>query len=287
MNRAGSISISGSSRLGLLLAAGLAAITGVLVFAAVNGAGGGDSVADVTGGESVLVVTAKEDIPARTAITADMLQVTAVPTNALLAGSFVEKTELVAGRVARIPIYRGEQLVQDKLATAGDDNEALGLPYVVPKGMRGMAVKADKVVGAGGLLRPGDRVDVLGITEVRYQPLNGGAEASNTRSFILAQNVEVLAVEQKVENKAAPQTGSEALKDDGTLVDQAEPQPDATVVTLAITSLQAQQILLVETKGVIRLAVRSPGDNEIVELTDTTSLSVTDPEFQAGLKNAR
>ncbi len=289
MNRASSLSIGGSSRLGLLLAAALAAVAGVLVYAAVQSAGDGGSVTSVTGGNSAFVLTAKRDIPARTAITADMLQLTEVPSNALLAGAVAEDG-LAVGRVARIPIYRGEQLVEEKLATAGDDTGQLGLPYVVPKGKRGMAVKADRVVGAGGLLRPGDRVDVLGTVEVRYQSLSGNTEFRDTRSFILAQDVEVLAVEQKIENKTVPQrTGSST--DDGTLVDQAEPQPDATVVTLAITALEAQQILLVEVKGTIRLAVRAPGDTEVAEITDSTFLSLSDPEFQKAvqeaIKNAR
>ncbi|MBI5948233.1 MAG: Flp pilus assembly protein CpaB [Chloroflexi bacterium] len=284
MNRASSLSIGGSSRLGLLLAAALAAVAGVLVYTAVQSADDGGGVSSVTGGDSVFVVTAKRDIPARTEITADMLQLTEVPAKALLAGALGED-RLAVGQVARIPIYRGEQLVQEKLASAGDDTQQLGLPYVVPAGKRGMAVKADKVVGAGGLLRPGDRVDVLGTVEVKYQSLNGGTEFHDTRSFLLAQDVEVLAVEQKLENKALPQ-GDGSSTTDGTLVDQADPQPDATVVTLAITSEEAQQILLVEVKGTIRLAVRAPGDTAVAETPDSTLLSLADPEFQAALKEA-
>ncbi|MGE3076110.1 MAG: Flp pilus assembly protein CpaB [Dehalococcoidia bacterium] len=283
MAQAKTFQLGGSSRTGLLLALFLAVITGLLVFAALNANDNGDGgTKSATGGPETTVVTAKQNIAARTEIKADMVELTKVPANALLGGAF-SSTDLVVGRVARIPVYKGEQLVQDKLAA---DKTDLGLSYIVPEGSRAMAVKVDKVIGAGGLIRPGDRVDVIAVVDVKYTDLTTDREFTETRSFTLAQNVSVLAVEQKLENQVPPQTTSSSSTADAdtaqenALVDQPDAQPDGTVVTLALLPEMTQKVLISEEKGKIRLTVRAPGDNEIVETDDTTFLSLADANFQ-------
>lgn len=281
MTQARTFQLGGSSRLGLILAAALAVITGLLVFAALRGADDGDAVVrNTAGGAETTVVTAKQDIPARTEIKASMLELTKVPSSALLGGAFASD-ELVEGRIARIPIYKGEQLVQDKLAS---DKTDLGLSYIVPAGQRGMGVKVDKVIGAGGLIRPGDRVDVIAVVDVKYKDLTTEKEFTETRSFTLAQNIAVLAVEQKLKNEpvapGAIAADTKKADADGALVDQPEAQPDGTVVTLSVSPDEAQKILISEEKGQIRLTVRAPGDTEIYETDDTTFLSLADPSFQ-------
>jgi pilus assembly protein CpaB len=270
--------------MGLLLAGALAAVTGIIVFATLQ-SGDSSSVKSATGGPETVVITAKGDIPARTEIKADMLEITKVPANALLAGAFTSQSQVV-GRVARIPIYTGEQLVQDKLASSKTD---LGLSYIVPDGMRAMGVKVDKVIGAGGLIRPGDRVDVVAVVEVKYQDLNTEREITDTRSLTVGQNIEVLAVEQKLENQIAPATGGStqtSTTNDGTPVDQPAAQPDSKVVTLALTPEQTQAVMLSEAKGSIRLVVRAPGDTTITDLPDSTFLSLSDPAFQKSITDA-
>lgn len=278
MTEARTFAMGGSSRIGLLLATLLALATGVLVFAALRGSGDEPLVRNSSGGAETTVVTAKQDIPARTEITAGMLQLTKVPASALLAGAFSD-VSLVEGRVARIPIYAGEQLVQEKLASVRSD---LGLSYIVPRGMRAMGVKVDKVISPGGLTRPGDRVDVIAVVDVQYKDLITEREFTETRAFTIAQNVQVLAVEQKLERQLAPAAGTTPAAQSGepSPVDQPEPEPEGTVVTLALAPEATQQVLLAETKGKIRLVVRAPGDDDVVETQDSTFLSLADPTFQ-------
>jgi pilus assembly protein CpaB len=254
------------------------------VFVAVRSASGSDSATpkSVAGGSETTVVTAKADIAARPAITADMLQLTRVPSNALLPGA-LGSTDLVVGRVARIPVYKGEQLVQEKLASTKTD---LGLSYIVPNGQRAMGVKVDKVVGAGGLIRPGDRVDVVAVVDVKYTDPISSKDFTETRAFTVAQNVEVLAVEQKLENQVRPTTANSpatAATDQSALVDQPDAQPDGTVVTLSLTPDDSQKVLIAQDKGAIRLSVRAPGDTTITDTKDTTFLSLADPDFQKAI----
>jgi pilus assembly protein CpaB len=284
MTQARRFALGGNSRGGLLLAGALAAVAGLLVFVAVNsGSTGGSAPRSITGGAETSVVTAKDNIAARTQITSDMLELTKVPANSVLPGALTS-TDLVVGRVARIPVYKGEQLLQEKLASGKSD---LGLSYIVPDGQRAMAVKVDKVVGAGGLIRPGDRVDVVAVVDIRYTDITTNKDFTDTRAFTIAQNIEVLAVEQQLENQIAqPGTGSTAGTNEGTPVQQPAAQPASTVVTLALTPDVTQKVLLSEAKGTIRLAVRAPGDNTIVPDTDTTFLSLADADFQKAIANA-
>jgi pilus assembly protein CpaB len=270
--------LGGSSRIGLMLAAILAVLAGVLALAALNASSGGGKSTSLTGGAEAFVVVAKEDIPARTEITAGMLEVLAMPSNAMLAGAFVDR-ELVAGRIARIPIYKGEQLVQDKLASERSD---LGLAYIVPEGLRAMGVAVNKVVGAGGLVRPGDRVDIIAVLDITYEDIITERDIQITRSFVIAQNVEVLAVEQDLKNQiSAPGTTTGASESEGTFVEQPEAQPEGTVATLALSPDQMLRVMLSEEKGSIRLSVRAVGDDEIVEVDEITPIDLTDDEYQA------
>ena len=278
MTRVRPFALGGSSRTGLLLAAGLAAVTGLLVFASLRGNSNDDAVQNQAGGEETTVVTAKVDIPARTEIKSEMLEISRVSQKALLPGAFASR-DLVTGRVARIPIYHGEQVISEKVAS--NENRAdLGLSFVVPQGQRAMAVKVDKVVGAGGLIRPGDRVDIVGVMDVKYEDLGTERNITVTRSFILAQNVEVLAVEQKLLNQIGQGRTTADSQKDGALIDQPGAQPEGGVVTLAITPLQTQQVLLAEERGKIRLSVRAPGDKEIIDTRDTAPFGLLDAELQ-------
>jgi len=282
MTRATSLTLGEASRPGLMVAVLLAGITGVLVFLALNSASSDEEqVRDMAGGAETAVVTAKEDIPARTEIKASMLEIARVPENALLPGALASN-DLVVGRVSRVPVYRGEQLLQEKLATQKTD---LGLSYIVPAGRRAMAVKVDKVIGAGGLIRPGDRVDVAAVVDITYRSLTTDREFHDTRSLLLAQDIEVLAVEQKLENVARSTTDGKGTTG-AAPVDQPEPQPSGTVVTLSLSPAEVQEILLSEDKGKIRLAVRAPGDTEVVEQSDVTFLSLVDPAFQKLIQEA-
>ncbi|MEX0781866.1 MAG: Flp pilus assembly protein CpaB [Dehalococcoidia bacterium] len=277
MAQARSFSLGGSSRGGLLLAAILAAITGVLVFVLLQGNDDGDTVRNSNTGVETTVVTASRNIDAREEITEDMLQLTKVPANALLGGVFSDR-DLVVGRIARQPIFQGEQLVQDKLASEKRD---LGLSFVVPEGLRGIGVEVDKVIGAGGLLRPGDRVDIVGVIDVKHMDLTTEREFTETRAFTLAQNIEVLAVEESLLN-----TVREGSTQDEASTDQPDADPEAQVVTLAMDPAGAQNLLLSDEKGAIRLIVRAPGDDAILDLPNTTFIDLADPAFAELLRQA-
>ena len=266
---------------GLIIAAVLALTAGAFVFLALR-SGDDDETTRPSPiqGDMVEVVRAAEDIPARTEITRGMLEVAEVPRDAVLSGAY-SSLAAVDGQTSRIPIYAGEQLVPAKvIPTAALATEALS--FVVPEGMRAMAVEANRVKTAGGLLRPGDRVDVMVVIDIDWDLRTLQDEDSTlpdnlreTLTITVAQNIEVLAVEQEIQQRL----GAEVTVQDGTPLEQPEIQPEAQVVTLALTPLQSQAVFTADQRGTIRMAVRGEGDTEIVELPNTSALSLVHPEL--------
>ena len=262
--------LGGSSRLGLFLAMGLAVATGALIFVAL-GQAKSEPVVLPGAGQTLSVVTTVESIPAGTEITAGMLAITPISVEAVLTGALQDPAEVI-GRFTRIPILAGEQLVSGKIVNSAADGT--GLPFVIPVGMRAMAIEVDKVVAAGGLIRPGDRVDVFAIQEIRAtDPVTRDVERVGTRSVIIAQNIEILAVEQELLRVLPSEGNSErdpAIT--GTLPDQPEAVPAGTVATLALTPAEAAKILVALEDGDIRLAVRAVGDTSVVTAADGADL---------------
>ena len=254
--------IQGSSKLSLFLALGLAIATGVVIFAALQQAE--TKTAPPTAAAAPLsIVTASQDITSGTRITAGMLEVTQVPLEAVLDGT-VLSLDLAVGQIARIPILEGDPILTRK--PANEASAGSGLTYVIPDGRRAVAIKVDKVIAAGGLIQPGDRVDIYAVLEVdRLDPLTGQRIGGVERPLIVPQFIEVLAVEQELLNVVATEGNQERTPEaGGTLLAQADPQPTSDVVTLAVTPAEAQLLLFAEEEGAIRLAVRGPEDNAIV-----------------------
>jgi pilus assembly protein CpaB len=180
----------------LVLALVLGLLSAVLVFVYLGQSGGDEgSTAPSAGTKSVVV--ASQDIAAGTRITEDMVRVKNVSSDAIVPQALTT-TEVVVGSVARFPITTDEQILQNRLAAGGiavPEGDKLPITYIVPEGMRAVAVNTTQVINAGGLVLPGDRVDIIFVAEVRTDappPL----DKSHISQTIL-QNVEVLALSNK------------------------------------------------------------------------------------------
>ena len=243
----------------LFLALILSVLSAVLVYVALSSSDDGGSVMDA----GVPVVVAKEAIPAGQLITADMLETRQVPEVAL-GFQALKNTDLAIGQVTRFPIAPNEQVLLSKFV--GDSAGDGGLSIIVESGMRAMAIETQPVVGAGGLVLPGDRVDILWMPEEVLEDFEG--------AMLLAENVEVLAIEQTLE-ELAPAAQSEEGAPESTAservrISNAEPLPEAITVTLLLTTEQARLIFCSELSGTLRLTVRSFGDGSLTGASPAT-----------------
>jgi pilus assembly protein CpaB len=233
----------------------LAALAAVLVYAAMSRSDKSGSAAG-----DVPVVVASSSIPPGTRITSDMVDVRELP-ESLVGFQALGELEDVIGQVARYPITEGEQVLLSKIVdTTVASNDAIS--YVVEPNMRGMAISVEEVVNVGGLVLPGDHVDVL------WVPTRGGP------AFILLSDIEVTAVSQTIVDvaPAAPglvDEGAEAApaeEGERTRTSDADANPEAITATLLLTPEQTTTLFCADQfsdrfEGQIRLAVRSFGDH--------------------------
>jgi pilus assembly protein CpaB len=251
-----------------------ALVAAVLVYAAVNSGGDEETTASPA---RVDVVVAAQDIPAGTRLTDGMLRIAPVAPGTLLQGTYTEVSPLV-GYVARYPLSAGEQIAPAKIGLEGEDEDALS--QIIPPGLRAFSASVTEVSGVGGLLLPGDWVDVIAV----YDPAEQGSSNSK-HSVTLFQNVEVLAVAQVTEEPLPPAQVNESEAEGETAGEQslaqrpedAEPQPEASTVTLALTPDQAQLLALAQEEGTVWLSLRPFGEESQVELDPGSLVPFTTP----------
>ncbi|MCI0849612.1 MAG: Flp pilus assembly protein CpaB [Chloroflexi bacterium] len=240
----------------LFLALILAGLSAVLVYAAISRGDSGSGV----GGEGTSVVVAKAAIAPGTTITADMIAVQVVPESVVGDQPF-QTTEDLIGQVARYPIAANEQVLFSKVVGGVNVVDNNVLSHIIEPGKRGMAIDVKQVIIGGGLVLPGDHVDVLWIGDESDVDFEGAG--------LIAENVEVLAVHQTIVDLPVSAPGAidgeapAALTDEERVrASEADPEPDAVTVTLLLTPDQAARIFCADmAAGALRLAVRAFGDD--------------------------
>ena len=265
---------AGSTNRRLLLLALVAGIVAaILIYTALSR--GSESTGGASAASTAPAVVAKQDIPARTKITSGMVEVRQVPSDNRSELAYTDLSQVV-GRVTRYPITTNEELLSTKVvsltsvAKTGDS-----LSYVIPEGSRAISIEVTQVISSGGLVLPGDYVDIIGVFDVTFG--SGDQEITEERYFsrIILQNIEVLAVAQTVVD-TVPEAGTTTGTDGETTTTdasgqrvrntEADPEPKASTATLSVTPQQAQLLFLAEENGVLRLAVRPYGDATVQDI---------------------
>ncbi len=225
---------SGSNRMLLLAALLLGLISAILIGLYLSSLDGdGESAAPVT---TRTVVVAATEIDPLTQISADMLTVKAIPLDLVLSGAFGD-TEAAIGQIAQVSIVPGEQVLQTKLTSPGSALNLFGdetpLSLIIPEGMRAFTVSTSAVGAAGGLVRPGDHVDLI-LTGDLIDSTSSGASLTSAAACYVLQNVEVLAL-----NTDLKRTTSSS---DAAGIAAADPNAEAGRATLAVTPTEAWQL---------------------------------------------
>lgn len=135
-----------------------------------DGDGDGDNIAQIPPTPTAEpqfqnVVVSRLRIPVGTMITSEFLRVEERPiTNiALLGGYTFTDTTQLNGRIARVEIARGQELLNPMVTNDPADVGALGsdLGLHIPPGQVAIAVPIDEVSGVALAMRPGDLIDML------------------------------------------------------------------------------------------------------------------------------
>jgi pilus assembly protein CpaB len=240
----------------LVIAGALALLAGVVIVSYLN---------DIArqAGETVDVVVAKKAIPARTLISADLLELKPIPKKLLRQSYVLNPQDILRDTVALVDLQPGDILQRSFL----DRNAGL------KPGMRAVSIGVNRVSGVGGTIRAGNRVDVI----VSFK--EGGFAEASQKTRVLFQDVEVLGVSmlnpkttQTSSLVTTGQKGEEATEEipparfsaTGDLLNEA-------TVTLALPLESTLQLVWMENFGEeIRLVIRRLDEKEIPSAAPVT-----------------
>ncbi|QQR91291.1 MAG: Flp pilus assembly protein CpaB [Myxococcales bacterium] len=216
----------------------------------------------VCGGERVQVVVATQDLELGTALDSTMLGLVELPSR-YVEGRHVRATDATKLLGVRLSsgIRANETILWSDLAMASDQRRDLS--SLVNNGKRAVAVRTDSTSSFGGLLRPGDRVDVL---------LTHPSETQRLSTTVLLQNKLVLA--------AGSDTGGGQFTAVG---DSVQSTRDVEQVVLSVSVDEAQLLAFGQERGTLKLVLRNPNDIAVLRgLPDATEEELRSLPTQRG-----
>lgn len=198
------------------------------------------------------ILVAKQDIMTGTVIQADMLDSVIIPAQYVQPRA-ATSLDRVAGMIVTAPISKGEQISLSKLSQHYG-RQASSLAALTPVGKRAITIAIDNTASlAAGMIRPGDYVDIITLLPMPVTTMDG-KQKMQTAVFPLFQNILVLAVGQD--------TGGEVAQSEGRYKKE-EKKEFSPLITLALSSQEANLIAFVQEQGKIRLVLRSPADSGV------------------------
>lgn len=208
------------------------------------------------------VIVTRSAIAAGTAIDQGEIQRIAVPRKYRQPQTF-PTIEEVAGRVAVVPIAAGTQVSGSMLADAG----AEALSFEVPRGRRAVAITVSDDTGVGGLIRPGNFVDIIGTFEFG-RPVgmqNGRMTYADEKTEVrtMLQNVFVVAVNKELRRERV-QSETAGSREGG--AGPASRERTLRTVTLLVEPRVVQELILAQNVGDLTLSLRSSLDDTAVQL---------------------
>lgn len=144
----------------------------------------------------------------------------------------VTAPEEYTGKAVKFRVASGDIITIEKLSDKGAATND------IPKGMMAIGIPVDTTMISGGLLSPGDRVDVF----VTYSPPTRMGLSQEIKTVL--EYVEVFAADNKREVEIT--TGEAKTK----------------TITLLVSPNQAMMVKLAETVGKLHIAMRSKDDSE-------------------------
>lgn len=204
--------------------------------------------AEVSGGPRTSVLVAAEDIPIGAVLSEKMLAIRELPR------AYIESRHIFAKDTQRVVGKRVTEGIKANEALLGSDvtkfSEHKQLSAVVANGMRAISIEG-RAADFDGLLRPGDRVDVL---------LSQAAGDFGGATITLLQSLLVLSV------------GGTLERSDG----NARTYSRGATVTVSTTVEQAQVLTEAMRRGKLTLTLRNTDDITLVEgITETSAKELT------------
>ena len=203
--------------------------------------------------ETAKVLSARVDIPERTVLKEDMVEVLEIPRKFMQQDSIEIKTQsdmkIIVNLVTRTRVPKGNQLTQSALISLSPES---GLSVKIPPGYRGtiLAIEPEMKI----LIKPGDRVDVM----VTFDAMMNDGRKEKVTATIL-QNVLVIAVGTNL----GQGMNAKQFKNLGDKEDKTAAFSEKASVSLALNPNEAQYLALANSQGSTTVIMRGLGDAEM------------------------
>lgn len=196
------------------------------------------------GASKVPIIVAKRELPGGSAL--EMSDLAKKDEFASAVGGNIfgpDDLNNVIGKRLRYPLKKGEPLWWSHVDLP--ERSRAGLAPAIQVGLRGVSVSISGAAGVSGLVRPNDRVDILGTFSF---PSQTNPEEIESVTLTLLQDVSVLATGQRM-----------ALDDLETSYDRRS--ASYSTVTFEVTPREAELLVFAQhVKGQLSLALRNPED---------------------------
>lgn len=239
----------------------------------------------------VELVVPAADIPAKTVVSSQMLTTRKVKPTDVPKGAVRDPNDIV-GLVAVAVLPANSPIKRSQLMSKG----AAGLSGIVPAGMRAVTVAVDPIAGVGGLLKAGDRVDVIAtyevdddavattlLQDVELLALGGQTVATTRRQEKTRAADEADAAKQAKGKGAKAEGGADAptAEAESEAAGPVEPQAeDYAHATLAVTPDEAVKLMLAKDRARLSLALRPVGEQDVVAVPAQKLGDVAGPAYQ-------
>ncbi|MEK7389853.1 MAG: Flp pilus assembly protein CpaB [Elusimicrobiota bacterium] len=203
--------------------------------------------------ETAKVLATRVDLPERTVLKEDQVEVLEVPRKFMQQDAFEIKSpsdmKLIINLVTRTRVPKGNQLTQSALMSLSPES---GLSVKIPPGYRGAILPIDQEMKV--LIKPGDRVDVL----VTFDAMMNDGRKEKVTATIL-QNVLVIAVGTNL----GQGMNAKQFKTLGEKEDKTAAFSEKASVSLALNPNEAQYLALAVKTGDTAVIMRGLGDVEM------------------------
>lgn len=197
--------------------------------------------------ENVLV--AKEDIVEMDNIDPSKLEVVTRPKEFIDPNALSDPNR-AAGKVALVPIKKGEQILETKIQEPG---AVTGLSIQVAPSRRAITIPIDEARGVAKLLKPGDRIDLIAALDV------GRGPTQRREVKTIMQDVEILATGLKIANEL-PRMLERVGRED--YIRSLRADTTFNTITIEATPQEAQNLIFIlsTSPGSLFMTLRHPSD---------------------------
>lgn len=208
--------------------------------------------------DQIEVVKAARNIPAGTPLSKDKITTEQVPQRFLPPNPLLENDlNIYLGTPLAVNVEEGAMILTSDFSV---QEVSRTLSSKIPPQERAMSIAVDAISGVSGLLRPGDRIDILGTfpigTKDQVVTDEKGEEGVGYVTMTMLQNVTLLATGQELSDV----TNSE---------NQQRGNSYATV-TLSVTIDEAELLTIAQTRGKMTLLLRNRDDVDVSTVSKRT-----------------